>query len=116
MHPSFSWAERFFVLVWSLAFGIRKPSPLGDRDAAIWVCKMRSPAVTRSGTASITSCGSRSTGFLYWAEILGQRARELLREIARAHDRVIYAGAINRNHVHMLIGIPPHMSVSRAAQ
>jgi hypothetical protein len=46
-------------------------SPGGDRDATLRVCKMRSPAVTRSGTASITSCGSRSTGFLYWAEILG---------------------------------------------
>ena len=44
------------------------------------------------------------------------RARELLREIARAHEMTIYAGAINRDHVHMLIGIPPHLSVSRAVQ
>jgi len=29
---------------------------------------------------------------------------------------VIYAGSINRDHVHMLIGIPPQMSVSRAVQ
>src|SRR5271165_5321752 len=43
-------------------------------------------------------------------------ARELLREIARAHEMTIYAGAINRDHVHMLIGIPPHLSVSRAVQ
>ena len=28
----------------------------------------------------------------------------------------IFAGAINRNHVHMLIGIPPNISVSRAVQ
>jgi putative transposase len=42
--------------------------------------------------------------------------RELLREIARAHEMTIYAGAINRDHVHMLIGIPPHLSVSRAVQ
>ncbi len=47
---------------------------------------------------------------------VGQRARELLREIARAHEMTIYAGAINRDHVHMLIGIPPHLSVSRAVQ
>ena len=45
---------------------------------------------------------------------VGQRARELLREIARAHEMTICAGAINRDHVHMLIGIPPHLSVSRA--
>src|SRR5271167_3824074 len=47
---------------------------------------------------------------------VGQRARELLREIARAHEMTIYAGAINRDHVHMLVGIPPHLSVSRAVQ
>ena len=46
----------------------------------------------------------------------GQRARELLREIARANEMAIYAGAINRDHVHMLISIPPQMSVSRAVQ
>ena len=28
----------------------------------------------------------------------------------------IYAGAINRDHVHMLIGIPPKLSVSKAVQ
>ena len=46
----------------------------------------------------------------------GQRARELLREIAQAPEMRIYAGSINRDHVHMLIGIPPHLSVSRAVQ
>jgi putative transposase len=47
---------------------------------------------------------------------VGQRCRELLREIARSQEMVIYAGSINRDHVHMLIGIPPHISVSRAVQ
>ena len=37
--------------------GSVNPSPLGDWDATLPVCKMRSPAVTRSGTASIISCG-----------------------------------------------------------
>lgn len=45
---------------------------------------------------------------------VGQRARELLREIARSNEMTIYAGAINRDHVHMLISIPPQLSVSRA--
>jgi REP element-mobilizing transposase RayT len=47
---------------------------------------------------------------------VGQRCRELLREIARSQEMVIYAGSINRDPVHMLIGIPPHISVSRAVQ
>jgi putative transposase len=47
---------------------------------------------------------------------VGQRCRELLREIARSKEIIIYAGSINRDHVHMLIGIPPNVSVSRAVQ
>ena len=47
---------------------------------------------------------------------VGQRCRELLRETARAHEIVIHAGAINRDHVHMLLSIPPSLSVARAVQ
>jgi putative transposase len=46
---------------------------------------------------------------------VGQRARELLREIALSHEMTIHAGAINRDHVHMLISVRP-LSVSRAVQ
>ena len=38
---------------------------------------------------------------------VGLRARELMS---------IHAGAINRDHVHLLLSIPPHLSVSRAVQ
>lgn len=31
-------------------------------------------------------------------------------------DMSIQAGAINRDHVHLLLAIPPHLSVSRAVQ
>ena len=44
---------------------------------------------------------------------VGERCRELLREIALSQEMIIYAGAINRDHVHMLIGIPPNLSVSK---
>jgi len=47
---------------------------------------------------------------------VGQRCRELLREIARSKEMQIYTGSINRDHVHMLISIPPSLSVSRAMQ
>ena len=33
-----------------------------------------------------------------------------------SREMTIYAGSINRDHVHMLIGIPPNMSVSKAVQ
>src|SRR5579863_2342828 len=45
---------------------------------------------------------------------VGVRCRELLRETARAHEMVVNAGSINRDHVHMLLSIPPSLSVSRA--
>ena len=47
---------------------------------------------------------------------VGLRAREFLREIARSLKMTIYAGAINRDHVHVLVSIPPQVSVSRAVQ
>ncbi len=47
---------------------------------------------------------------------VGLRCRELLRDIARSKEMVIYAGSINRDHVHMLIGIAPQLSVSKAVQ
>lgn len=47
---------------------------------------------------------------------VGLRCRELLRKIARSKEMQIYAGSVNRDHVHMLISIPPYMSVSKAVQ
>ncbi|RFF27871.1 MULTISPECIES: IS200/IS605 family transposase [unclassified Wenzhouxiangella] len=47
---------------------------------------------------------------------VGLRCRELLRGIAMSKEMIIYAGSINRDHVHMPIGIPPQLSVSRAVQ
>jgi len=47
---------------------------------------------------------------------VGLRCRELLREIARSQEMIIYAGSVNRDHVHMLMGIPPQLSVSKAVQ
>ena len=47
---------------------------------------------------------------------MGQRCRGLLREMAMSKEMVIYAGSINRDPIHMLIGIPPQLLVSRAVQ
>ena len=47
---------------------------------------------------------------------VGLRCRELIRETAHAHDMVIHAGNVNRDHVHLLISIPPRLSVSKAVQ
>ena len=47
---------------------------------------------------------------------VGERVREIIREIARSVDLVIHAGAVNRDHIHLLVTIPPHLSVSRAVR
>jgi len=47
---------------------------------------------------------------------VGIRCQELLRDIARSKEMQIYAGSVNRDHVRMLISIPPNVSVSRAVQ
>jgi putative transposase len=65
----------------------------------VWITKYRYPVLVGSEPGTV-----------------GHRTRELLREISRSLELTIYAGAINREHVHMLIAIPPHISVSRAVQ
>ena len=47
---------------------------------------------------------------------VGERCRQLIREVCNRHKMRIYAGSINRDHVHLLLAIPPSLSVSRAVQ
>ena len=70
---------------------------------AVWDCKYHIAWITKYRYSILTGD-------------VGLRARELLREIARVNDMTIHAGAINRDHAHLLISIPPHLSVSRAVQ
>lgn len=47
---------------------------------------------------------------------VGLSCRELVRGIAMSKEMIIYAGSINQDHIHKLIGIPPQLLVSRAVQ
>ena len=47
---------------------------------------------------------------------VGLRCRELIREISRSKEIVIHAGSVNRDHIHLLLSIPPNVSVSKAVQ
>ena len=47
---------------------------------------------------------------------VGVRCRELLRETSCHKEMHIYFGSVSRDHVHLLIGIPPKLSASRAVQ
>ena len=75
----------------------------------------------KSGSHTVWDCKHHlvwTTKYRYQVLVgdVGLCCRELLREIARSKEMVIYAGSINRDHVHLLIGIPPNISVSKAVQ
>ena len=44
---------------------------------------------------------------------MAKRARELISEICRAQDMEIIKGHISRDHVHIFLSVPPHVSISR---
>ena len=47
---------------------------------------------------------------------IAARCREIIREVCSANYIDIISGNIGPDHVHMLISIPPHISVSKAVQ
>ena len=47
---------------------------------------------------------------------IAQRVRDLIREICRELDVQIVKGHLSPDHVHMLVSMPPHVSVSKLMQ
>ena len=47
---------------------------------------------------------------------VGRRLRALLRETCSSLDVEIIKGHVSRDHVHMLVSVPPHLSVSKLVQ
>ncbi len=47
---------------------------------------------------------------------VGNRLRELIREIIRSNDIEILSGHIRPDHVHLLLSVPPKLSASRVVQ
>ncbi len=47
---------------------------------------------------------------------IGNRARDLIREICTEHDVEIIRGRVASNHVHMYVSVPPYMSISKIVQ
>jgi putative transposase len=61
----------------------------------VWITKYRKPVLS-GGTAT--------------------RVRELIRKICRAQDVEILKGHISRDHVHIFVSVPTHVSVSKLMQ
>ena len=45
-----------------------------------------------------------------------KRARELIREVCRTWDVEIIRGHVAKDHVHIFVSVPPHISVSKLMQ
>ena len=57
----------------------------------VWIAKYRKPVLTGE---------------------IAFRLRKLIREICKSRDVEILKGHISRNHVHIFVSVPPHISVS----
>jgi putative transposase len=61
----------------------------------VWITKYRKPALSRE---------------------VALRARELIREICKSMDVEIIKGHVSKDHLHLLVSVPPHISVSTLMQ
>jgi len=48
--------------------------------------------------------------------VLAKRVRELIREICKANEVEIIKGHVSKDHVHLFVSVPPHISVSKLMQ
>ncbi len=61
----------------------------------VWITKYRKPAITGK---------------------IAQRTRELIRGICQSNEVEILAGHVGKDHIHMLVSVPPHLSASKLVQ
>ncbi len=47
---------------------------------------------------------------------VGRDVRDVIQQVCRAHDIEILQGHVRPDHVHLLLSVPPHLSVSRVMQ
>ena len=47
---------------------------------------------------------------------LARRVRELIRQICKANDVEIIKGHVSKDHVHLFVSVPPHISASKLMQ
>ena len=47
---------------------------------------------------------------------IAERARELIRGVCKNNEVEILAGHVSKDHVHLLVSAPPHLSVSKLVQ
>lgn len=48
--------------------------------------------------------------------VIAERVRELLRQICKENEVEIIKGHVSKDHIHMFVSVPPHLSVSKLVQ
>ena len=48
--------------------------------------------------------------------LIADRIRELIRYICKEYDVEIIKGHVSKDHVHLFVSVPPHMSISKLVQ
>jgi putative transposase len=48
--------------------------------------------------------------------VIAERVRELIRQICRENDVEILKGHVSKDHVHLLVSVPPHLAISKLVQ
>jgi putative transposase len=48
--------------------------------------------------------------------VVGERVRELIRGICKEHEVEIIKGHVSKDHVHLFVSVPPHLSISKLVQ
>lgn len=49
-------------------------------------------------------------------DVVGKRVRELVRQVCREQEVEIMKGHVSKDHVHLLLSIPPQVAISRLVQ
>jgi putative transposase len=47
---------------------------------------------------------------------IAERTRELIRQVCKENEVEILAGHVSKDHIHMLVSVPPYLSVSKLVQ
>ena len=61
----------------------------------VWITKYRKPVLTGK---------------------IAERTRELVRMVCKNNEVEILAGHVSKDHIHLLVSVPPHLSVSKLVQ
>lgn len=48
--------------------------------------------------------------------LIAERVREILRQICKENEVEIVKGHVSKDHIHMFVSVPPHLSISKLVQ